>query len=100
MPFLILLFLEKTTLPQKWSLSLLAAGLLIMIFGFDASLQLRLLAPVLPQTAFINGFEESLTNEGLYLLRSLGATIFASAGLFLSAKLLISNERTKSESHS
>lgn len=92
MPLLILLFLEKTAVFQKWALTLMGFGLLIMLFGFESSLHLRLLAPVFPATAPLSGPAESLTNEGLYFIRSLGATLFASSGIFLSLKLLFKNE--------
>lgn len=92
MPFLILLFIEKTAYFQKWSLFLIALSLLLMLFGFEASLQLRLLAPLFPNVAPLNGLAETLTNEGLYFVRSMGATLFAASGIFLCAKLLYSNE--------
>jgi hypothetical protein len=92
MPFLILLFIEKTAYFQKWSLFLIALSLLVIMFGFEASLQLRLLAPLFPNLAPLNGLAETLTNEGLYFVRSMGATLFAASGIFLCAKLLYSNE--------
>ena len=93
MPFLIILFLEKSTTVQKWSLALLAIGLLIMLVGFESSLHLRLLSPILPATSETKGFFETLNNEGLFFLRSLGATIFAAAGIFLVGGLLYKNEK-------
>lgn len=92
MPFLIILFLLKITIVQRWAFCLMGLGILIMLFGFDASLHLRLLAPLIPPTATANGPSEILTNEGLYFVRSLGATIFASSGIFLAGGLLYKNE--------
>lgn len=92
MPFLIILFLEKISYIQKWTLSLMCAGILIMLFGFEASLQLRLFAPLIPATALANGLVETLTNEGLYFVRSMGATIFAAGGIFLITRLIYKNE--------
>lgn len=93
-PFLIVLFLEKTSLVQKWALSLMGLGISIMLLGFEASLHLRLLAPLIPSAAPVNGLSEILTNEGLYFLRSLGATIFAASGIFLMGQLIYKNENS------
>lgn len=93
MPFLILLFIEKTAVFQKWALFLMAISLLIILFGFEASLQLRLLAPLFSNLAPVNGLAETLSNEGLYFVRSMGATLFAASGIFLSVRLLHNNEK-------
>lgn len=87
-PFLLLWLIEN------WSKEIILAtaglffSLLVMIFLFDSSLQLKLFAPLFPILDQAKGLAEILTNEQLTFFRSAVASIFAACSIFLSFKIL------------
>lgn len=81
MPLLIVKFLQRDETIDKWIAVVFSASLLMMLFLFDASLQLKLFAPLFPVLDLARGLVEILPDAELYLLRSLAASIFA-AGSF------------------
>lgn len=87
MPFLIIWTIENIN-----SVKLPATGLLIsilaMLFLYEASLQVKLFAPLVPVIDNLSGFAETLTQSQLHLFKSISASVFAGCSLILGFKLL------------
>lgn len=88
MPFLLLWLIENWSKEIIPAIAGLFFSLLVMIFLFDSSLQLKLFAPLFPILDQAKGLAEILTNEQLTFFRSAVASIFAACSIFLSFKIL------------
>lgn len=93
-PFLVILYFQGLTLAQKWSLGLISLSLILMLFLFDASLSVRLFAPIFPNLKDVLGLAEILRNEQLIMLRSLAASLFGASSIYLSLSLLLKHEQS------
>ncbi len=82
-PFMILLFVNRFNGSNKLAVYGLIISLLMMLFMFDASLQVKLFAPLFPQLDKANGLAEILSNDQVTFVRSVAATIFMAASGFL-----------------
>jgi hypothetical protein len=87
-PFLLILFLEYRERLSILALSGLGVGFSMMLFLFEASLQVRLLAPLFPNLYYQPGLQEVILPSQLNFMRSIAATIFASSAFFTVWKLL------------
>lgn len=87
-PFIILYFIADSTHAEKLSFILLAGAVTLMLFLFDASLQVRLFSPIFTNLANAPGLAETLNKTSVDFLRDLAATIFLAASLFLSIRIL------------
>ncbi len=90
-PLLLIWLINNWTNDIKLATLGLSVGLLTMFFLFDASLQIKLLAPVFPVLDKAIGFAEVLSNTQIFFFRSLAASIFGAASLFLSLKIIRKN---------
>lgn len=86
-PFLLMYFLDKWTNSEKLVVAGFTVSLLMMVFLFDSSLQLKLFAPIYPSLDQAQGLLETLSNDKIVMLRSFSASIFASVSLFLIYRL-------------
>jgi hypothetical protein len=91
-PFLVILFLTNLNNMQKLSLGLIAGALVLMLFLFEASLQVRLFAPLIPSLNSASGPAEVLISDSLFMLKSLASTIFAAGAVYFSSTLIFKNE--------
>lgn len=86
-PFLIIFypsFKSKFILPVL----LLLISWLVMLFMFDASLQVKLFAPLIPSLKDAAGLAEVLTGDKVSFIRSIAATIFVASGFYIAVKFL------------
>ncbi len=88
MPFLILWMIDNLQFANKLAIWGILTSLILMIFSFEASLQMRLFAPLIPNLADAKGLSEILSSSQVIFLKSLAASIFASCTIFLSWKVL------------
>lgn len=58
-------------------------SLVIMLFMFDPSLQIKLFAPIVPSLDKSAGFVDMMTAQSITFVRSLAASIFAASAFFL-----------------
>ncbi|MBI2596207.1 DUF2029 domain-containing protein [Candidatus Daviesbacteria bacterium] len=82
-PFLAILLIEDSGNYLKWSIGLLGFSLLLMLFLFEPSLQIKLFAPILPLLSNGTGLAEVLGPDRANSLRDMAATIFGGASIFL-----------------
>lgn len=87
MPLLLLWLIANWTQGIKLATAGLFLSLLMMIFLFDASLQLKLLAPIFPALDGLRGLAEISTNNQSSFLRSITASVFAACAIFLIWKI-------------
>ncbi len=87
-PFLAIIIAEGVKNPIKWSIGFLAFSLLLMLFLFDSSLQVKLFSPILPFLKESKGLVDILGSDKTLFLRNIAATIFAGTSLFLSFQLI------------
>ncbi|MDO8638551.1 MAG: hypothetical protein Q7R43_03170 [Candidatus Daviesbacteria bacterium] len=87
-PLLILWFLEGQDKNKLLPILGLSFSLLVMLFCFDSSLQLKLFAPLWPNFDQMKGLTENLSTERLESIRNLAATIFAGSTFYLSWRTL------------
>lgn len=87
-PFLVIYLVRGVKRAEGLSLALVGAGVLLMLFLFEASLQVRLFAPLFPQLAEARGLAEILRPEQLGFGKNLAATLFAAGALFFAGSLL------------
>lgn len=87
-PFLIVYLARGLNLAQLISVVLIFAALLVMLFLFEASLQVRLLAPLIPQLDNARGLAETLSNQQVSFLRDLASSIFAGSVIFFIVSIL------------
>lgn len=87
-PLLILWFLEGQDKNKLLPILGLSLSLLIMLFCFDSSLQLKLFAPLWPNLDQMKGLAENLSTERLEFIRNFAATIFAGSAFYLSWRIL------------
>lgn len=92
-PFLLYYLAIGANSLQKWSIVLLFISLLLMLFLFESSLQLNLLAPLFPELKKISGLAEVFSPDKINFLRTIAASVFSSAALALSADALLKSER-------
>ncbi len=90
-PFLIIWLINNWTSDTKMATAGIFTGFLMMLFLFDASLQIKLLAPVFPILDKAVGLSEILSSDQTFFLRSLAASIFGASSLFLVFKILRKN---------
>lgn len=88
MPFLIIWSINNWRKGVPLAIATLFFSLMLMLFLFEASLQIRLFAPFWPQLNQALGFAEILSSEQLFLLKSFAASIFAAASFFLILRIL------------
>lgn len=88
MPFLLIWLLDNWKEGVPLVFSTLFLSLLLMFFLFEASLQVKLLAPLLPGLDQAFGLAEILSSAQITLLRGLAASIFAASSVFLILKIL------------
>lgn len=60
----------------------------IMLFMFDASLQVKLFSPLIPSLKDAAGLAEVLTGDKVSFIRSIAATIFVASGFYIAVKFL------------
>lgn len=87
-PLLILWYLQQPDQHKILPILGLFLSLLIMLFCFDSSLQLKLFSPLWPSLDQVNGLAENLSPDKLHFVRNMAATIFASSALILSWRIL------------
>jgi hypothetical protein len=87
-PFLLILYLDYREKLSLLALGGLMVGFLMMLFLFEASLQVQLFAPLFPNLYYQPGVQEVILSSQLNFLRSIAATIFASSAFFTVWKLL------------
>ena len=75
-PFLIIFSLSQWSKPLKWSIIGLVTSVVGMLFFFESSLQLKLLAPLFPVLENAKGLHEVLLDNQLIFLRSMTASAF------------------------
>lgn len=61
----------------------LSVSLIIMLFMFDASLQIKLFDPIMPSLDSFRGFAEILNSDQVFFFRSLAATLFIGSTTYL-----------------
>lgn len=88
MPLLLIWLLDNWNWSTKLACSGIAVSLLLMLFLFDSSHQVKLFAPLMPSLDGAKGLAEILTNDQVYFLRSVAATIFAASSFFIIFKVL------------
>lgn len=88
LPFLIIWLLGNWSSSVKLATLGIFTTLIMMIFLFESSLQIKLLAPIFPGLDNALGFKEMLSDEQGIFLRSLAASIFAGCNVFLIWKIL------------
>ncbi len=92
-PFLLILYIQRDDVLNKYSLGTILISVLVMLFLFDASLQLRLFAPLFPGLNNMQGLTETLLPDQLTTLRSFVASIFAAGVIIFNGRLLINHEK-------
>ena len=88
MPFLILWFIKNINLGTRLSISGIFISLLVLLFLFEASLQIKLLSPVFPLLNGAIGLGENLRGDQLTFLRSITASVFAASSIYVSWQIL------------
>lgn len=88
LPLLIIWFLENWNVGIKFSTVLLFVSLLLMLFLFESSLQMKLLAPIIPALDQAIGLKEILSDQQGMFLKSIAASLFAGSSLFIVWKIL------------
>ena len=95
MPLLIIWLISNLTIDTKLAASVLLVSLSAMMFLFEASLQVKLFAPLFPWLDTMKGLGEVLNTDQLHFARSLAASVFASASVYLAIKILIMGKYEK-----
>ncbi len=88
MPLLLLWFLNHWDQGTTLASIILFGSLTLMLFLFDSSLQVKLLAPLLPFLDKTAGLAEILHPQEVFNLKSFAATIFAASSVFLTWRIL------------
>lgn len=88
-PFLLIIWVNKLKNALKWSIVLLGISVLIMLFLFEPSLQIRLFAPIFPMLNQMKGLADILGSDRTNFLRDTAATIFAASAIFFSTHLIL-----------
>lgn len=91
-PLILVRFIEKINESHKISLILLSLSVLVMLFMFESSLQIKLFSPLIPNLNLAKGIAETLRLDQIELIRSFAATIFLGSTIFLSRSLLFQAE--------
>ena len=97
LPFLLLWLINHWDQGIRWAMVGLSVGLLIMLFLFESSLQVKLLSPLIPALDSASGLKELLTDQQGIFIRSIGASIFAGSAFFLIWRVLIRDSEKISE---
>lgn len=84
---LLLIVYSRFTNTQRFSVYLLYISWAATIFLFESSLQVKLFSPIFPSLTQAKGLAEILPGQTLFLLKSLVATSFFAASLYLSLSL-------------
>ena len=92
---LIIWLISNLTIDTKLAASVLLVSLSAMMFLFEASLQVKLFAPLFPWLDTMKGLGEVLNTDQLHFARSLAASVFASASVYLAIKILIMGKYEK-----
>lgn len=92
-PFLIIYSFNYWNKQVKWSTIGLAVSVISMLFLFESSLQLKLLAPLFPVLENSKGLHELLPGNQLSFLRSLAASTFFVSSLLLCLTLFLHKRR-------
>lgn len=87
-PLLIIYAVRGIKAAEGFSFGLIGLGVLLMLFLFEASLQVQLFAPLFPELAKAKGLAEMLRPEQVDFGKNLAASFFAAGALFFSGSLL------------
>lgn len=93
MPLFVIVAIRGLRESQKLALFLLYTCVGIMVFLFDASLSVRLFAPIFPSANTLIGLGETLDSSQLTFIRSIIASIFAAAAVFFSTSLILNQDK-------
>lgn len=89
-PFLIIYITSGLTLAERLSLAILGGAVVMMLFLFDASLQIRLFSPIFTTLSSAPGLAETLNKTYVDFLKDISATVFSAAAIFFSIRLILS----------
>ncbi len=92
MPLLILWLIDHWHTGTKLAVGILIVSFLMMLFLFEASLQIRLFSPIFPQLDQAKGLWEILPNERMIFLRSIAASLYAGGSFYLVFRLVKQDE--------
>lgn len=91
-PLLIIYLIENWKEKMVLPVFGLTIALIMMLFLFESSLQLKLFAPLIPELDNAKGLAELLSNEQLNFFRSLSASIFMASSVSLIFNLFNKND--------
>lgn len=97
-PFILIWLLDNWKNSTKIVFFGLLFGLILMLFLFESSLQIRLFAPLIPSLDKGLGWAEILSEEKKTILKNIAATIFASSSIILSWRVINSNKISRKAS--
>lgn len=93
LPLLSLIFINSNN--ARISIGLLGFSLVLMLFLFESSLQVKLFAPLFPVLNNASGVAELLGPDKASFLRNIAATIFAGSSIFLSFLAISGKEKNE-----
>lgn len=87
-PFLLIWLLNNWKSNVYISFFGLIFGLILMLFLFESSLQIKLFSPLIPSLDKGLGLADILSDERRNILKNIAATIFAASSIFLSWRII------------
>src|SRR3989344_5528881 len=88
MPLLLISWIENFDSILKFSVVLLLISWVVLLFLFEASLQVKLFAPLIPALDQAKGLLEILPKDQVSLVRNLIASSFAAASFYIGIKTI------------